>query len=261
MNNKGKIISITSVKGGVGKTTTLLNLAGIYFQLKKRVLIIDLDLFSGSIAVSLDIKNKKDVFMLIESISNNRFTSLKDYISNYNNGIDVLASPKDPRQALKIDAKYIPIIFDIAKREYDVILVDTNHVMDEINLNILDYSDNTLFIISNDIPDLKNMKSLVSIFKDAEKYNYLICLNNSKDNSKSFISLFDIKNIIKKNINYTISKNFYIKNIDKYVINGEILTLNKKIFKNHAYDINNMKKMAIELINDKEGEKKNVKTN
>ena len=254
-NSRGKVISITSVKGGVGKTTTLLNLAGIYFQLKKRVLIIDFDLFSGSVAVCLDIKNKKDVFMLVESISNNRFTSLKDYVTRYNSGISVLASPKDPRQALKIEAKYIPVIFDIARREYDVILVDTNHVMEETKLNILDYSDNTLFIISNDIPDLKNMKSVVSIFKDAEKENYLICLNNSKDNSKSLLSLFDIKNVIKKNINYSISSNFYIKNIDKYVLNGEILTLNSKIVKSHSMDIENMKKMAIELIEEKKGDK------
>ena len=253
--NKGQVISITSVKGGVGKTTTLLNLAGIYYQLKKRVLIIDCDLFAGSIAVSLDIKNKKDIFMLIESISNNRFTSLSDYVANYNSKIDILASPKDPRQALKIDAKYIPMIFDIARREYDVILVDTNHILDEINLNILDYSDNTLFVISDDIPDLKNMASVISIFNDAEKYNYLICLNYSKDNSKSFMSLFDIKNVIKKNINYSISKNFYIKNIDKYILNGEILTLNKKIVKSHSTDINNMKKMALELTSDKKGDK------
>lgn len=254
-NNRGKVISISSVKGGVGKTTILLNLAGIYYQLKKRVLIIDFDLFTGSVAVSLDIKNKKDIFMMIESIRDNRFTNLNDYVSMYNSGIDVLSAPKDPRQALKVESKFIPVIFDIARREYDVILVDTNHVMDEINLNILDYSDNTLFIISNDIPDLKNMKSVISIFNDAEKYNYLICLNNSKDGSKSFLSLFDIKNIIKKNINYSISKNFYIKNIDKFVMDGEILTLNKKIVKAHSFDINNMKKMAIELIEDKKGGK------
>lgn len=252
MNNKNsKVISITSVKGGVGKTTTLLNLAGIYYRQKKKVLIIDLDLFSGGIAVSLDIKNKKDIFMLVDSISNNRFTTLKDYVSIYNNGIDVIAAPKDPRQALKIDSKYLPVIFDIAKREYDVILVDTNHVLDEINLTILDYSYMSLFIISNDLTDLKNMKSVVSIFKDAGKSNYLICLNNSKDNSKSYLSLFDIKNIIKKNVNYTISKNFYIKNIDKYIIDGEILTLNKNINRFHSNDINNLVKLSNDLIDEK----------
>ena len=253
VNKSGKIICVTSVKGGVGKTTTLLNLAGIYSLEKYRVLILDLDLFAGAIAVNLDIRNKKDIFMLIDSISNNRFTTLSDYVSVYNKNIDVIASPKDPRQALKIDGKYLPVVFDIAKREYDVILVDTNHVLDEVNLTILDYSYMSLFIISNDIADLKNMKSIVSIFKDADKTNYLICLNNSKDNSKVYMSLFDIKNVIKKNVSYVIDKSFYIKNIDKFVLNGEILTLNKSINRFHSSDINNLKKLALDLIDDKHG--------
>ena len=109
----------------------------------------------------------------------------------------------------------------------------------------------SLFIITNDLVDLKNMKSIVSIFKDADKNNYLICLNNSRDTGKDYLSMFDIRNIIKDNIDYTISKNFYIKNIDKYVLNGEILTLNKNINRFHSGDINNMKKMALDLIDDK----------
>ena len=112
----------------------------------------------------------------------------------------------------------------------------------------------SLFIITNDLADLKNMKSLISIFKDLEKKNYLICLNNSRDTGRDFLSLFDIKNLIKNNIDYTISKNFYIKNIDKYVLNGEILTLNNKIIRFYSDDINNMKKMALDLIDDKHNE-------
>ena len=116
-NTSGKFISICSVKGGVGKTTTALNLAGIYHSLKKKVLILDLDLYSGGVSAILDLKNKKDIFMLIDSISNNRFTKISDYIEHYNSNIDVLASPRDPRQASKIDSKYIPIVLDLAKRE------------------------------------------------------------------------------------------------------------------------------------------------
>ena len=78
-NRGGKIICVSSVKGGVGKTTITINLAGIYSLMKKKVLIIDLDLFSGGVAACLDLKNKKDIFMMIDSLSNNRFTSLNDY--------------------------------------------------------------------------------------------------------------------------------------------------------------------------------------
>ena len=40
---KGKAMCIFSAKGGVGKTTTTINLAGIYENLEKKVLIIYLD--------------------------------------------------------------------------------------------------------------------------------------------------------------------------------------------------------------------------
>ena len=253
-NTVGKIISICSVKGGVGKTTTLLNLAGIYHTLKKKVLIIDMDLYSGGVSALLDLKNKKDIFMMVDSISNNRFTKISDYIEHYNSNIDVLSSPRDPRQASKIDSKYIPIILDLAKKEYDIVLVDTNHTLDANNLILFDASFMSLFIITNDLVDLKNMKSLISIFSDLEKKNYLICLNNSRDTGKDFMSLFDMRNIIKSNIDYTISKNFYIKNIDKYVLNGEILTLNRNIYRFHTTEIENMKKMALDLIDDKHKE-------
>ena len=249
----GKIITISSVKGGVGKTTMTLNLAGIYCELNKRVLIIDLDLYSGGIAASLNVKNKKDIYTMIDSMANNRFTELKKYVTSYNKNIDVLACPKDPRMGAKVSGRYIPVIFDLAKKEYDVVLVDTYHILDEINLTALDYSYMTLFIITNDIVDLKNMKSLISIFKDTDKKNYLILLNNSRDIGKDYLSLYDIRTIIKNNIDYTLSKNYYIKNIDKYTISGEILTLNNSINLFHSKDINNMKKMALDLIDDSHG--------
>ena len=249
----GKIITISSVKGGVGKTTMTLNLAGIYCELNKRVLIIDLDLYSGGIAASLNVKNKKDIYTMIDSMANNRFTELKKYVTTYNKNIDVLACPKDPRMGAKVSGRYIPVIFDLAKKEYDVVLVDTYHILDEINLTALDYSYMTLFIITNDIVDLKNMKSLISIFKDTDKKNYLILLNNSRDIGKDYLSLYDIRTIIKNNIDYTLSKNYYIKNIYKYTISGEILTLNNSINLFHSKDINNMKKMALDLIDDSHG--------
>ena len=248
--NNGKIISISSVKGGVGKSTITTMLAGLYFQMKKKVLIIDMDLYSGSIGVLLDIQNKKDIFMMIDALSNNRSLELKDYVTPYNKGIDILPAPKDPRGALKIESKYIPLILDIAKKQYDIVLVDTNHILDAVNLAILDNSYMTLFVITNDVADLKNMKSLMSIFKDTDKENYLTLLNNSRDTGKDYLTKFDIRNIIKTNIDYTISKNFYIKNIDKYVLKGEILTLNSAIIKFHSGDISNMKKMATDLISD-----------
>ncbi len=249
MNNQnGKIITISSAKGGVGKTTLVINLAGIYFLMKKKVLIIDLDLFAGGIATCLNVDNKKDIYMLVDELSNNKQIELSEYVCNYNSGIDVLACPRDPRNVSKIEGKYINKIFDIAKRQYDIVLVDTSHSLDEIALVAIDESYNSAFVITNDLVDLKNMKSLISIFNEMNKTNYKIVLNNSRDTGKDYISLFDIRNMIKKNVDFTISRSFYIRNIDKYILKGEILTLNKNIRMFNSNDIKNMEKLALSLI-------------
>lgn len=257
MNNQnGRIITISSVKGGVGKTTITMNLAGIYYLMKKKVLIIDLDLYAGGIATVSNVNNKKDIYMLVDALSNNKQVELSDYVAKYNNGIDILACPKDPRDVSKIESKYITKIFELAKHDYDVILVDTSHSLDENCLIAIDASYNSAFVITNDLVDIKNMKSLVSIFNEMGKTNYKIVLNNSRDTGRDYINAFDIRNMIKANIDYTISKNFYIKNIDKYVLKGEILTLNKSINRFYGNDIKNMQKLAVALISDiEEGDK------
>ena len=79
--------------------------------------------------------------------------------------------------------------------------------------------------------------------------------NSSKDTGKDYFSLFDIKSIIKHNIDYTIDNTFYIKDIDKYVIDGEILTLNKKIRALKKNDIIRLEKLANDLILDDKKEK------
>ena len=89
---------------------------------------------------------------------------------------------------------------------------------------------------------------MVTIFSDTENDNYKVVFNSSKDTGKDYFTLFDVKTIIKHNIDYTINRSFYVKDIDKYVINGEILTLNKKIRSSKRKDINNMKKLAESLL-------------
>ena len=229
--NKAKVFTITSVKGGAGKTTTMLNLAGILSKMGKKVLVIDLDLYSGDIASMLNINYNNDIYNLYEDMNNNKFTNLDDYITSYNDQIKVLAAPKDPRFARKISSKTLNLILYKASMKFDVILIDTNHILTDINLFALDFSDQILYVINNDSMNLKNMKTMVSILTDMNKTNYKIILNESSDKDKKFYNKYDIKNIINKNVNYIIPSSFCLKNIDKYIIEGKILTLEDSIMK------------------------------
>lgn len=246
--NKAKVFTITSVKGGVGKTTTLLNIAGICSNLGKRVLIIDLDLYSGDVASMLNINYNNDIYNLYEDISNNKFDDFDNYVTNYNELIKVLPAPKDPRFARKISIKILNTILYKASMKFDVILIDTNHILTDINLVALDNADQILYIINNDSMNLKNMKTIVSILNDMGKNNYKIILNESNNRDKNYYNNYDIKNIINKNVNYIIPSTFYVKNIDKYIIEGKILTLQDMIVKRNKETINIYKMIVADIL-------------
>ena len=228
--NKAQIFTVTSVKGGVGKTTTVLNLAGIFSRMDKKVLVIDLDIYSGDIAATLNLNYSLDIYNLFEDLSNKKFEELENYITKYNENISVLPAPKDPRFGRRITSNVLKTILYKSSLKYDIILIDTNHILTDINLFALDYSDEILYIIGNDSMNLKNMKSMVSILKDMNKTNYKIILNESAFRGKNYYNKYDIKNIINKNVNYIIPSNFYIKNIDKYILEGKILMLEDKLY-------------------------------
>ncbi len=248
---KAKIFTVASVKGGTGKTTTLLNLAGIFSLQKKKVLIIDLDLYGGAIALSLNIPNEQDIYRLVDDLNSNRFEIIDRYLVKYNDYIDVIPSPKDPRNASKIGSKYISVVLSKVIYRYDVILIDTNHFLNDITLVALDASDQVLYVINNDPSNLKNMATRIAIHKDMEQDNYKIILNESTHPGKEPFSKYDVRNILKENIDYVIPKNFYLKNIDKYILEGNILTLQKGIASKYKKTMDSFKNIAESLMKDK----------
>lgn len=148
---------------------------------------------SGGISIALNRPAEKSIYNLVDDYENNRHFDFINYVTHYDEDIDILASPKDPRQAAKIDSKYIDLIIDKACFNYDVVLIDMNHTLSEINIVTLDKVDNILFLMTNDPMDLKNMKSIISVFRDLDLSNYKVLLNNSVNAYKNYFSLFDMK--------------------------------------------------------------------
>ena len=104
--NKGKIITVTSTKGGVGKTITTLNLAGVFCNLKKKVLVIDFDLYGGAVSTYLNSKNDKTLFNLITDLSNNKYQTIDDYIYKHNESLS----------ARPVHIRYLPETHDLPAR-------------------------------------------------------------------------------------------------------------------------------------------------
>ena len=74
---KGKSLCIFSAKGGVGKSTTVLNIAGVFSAIDKKVLIIDFDTTGGAIATYLNKVPELTIYNFVDDYANNRYQVLE----------------------------------------------------------------------------------------------------------------------------------------------------------------------------------------
>ena len=100
--------------------------------------------------------------------------------------------------------------------------------MNDITLSVLQTVDDILLLTTNDPLDIKNLRTLIAILNEYEYDNYKIVLNNSRDPYKDYFTLFDIKKILHHNIDYTLSEELFLKDIEKYIMDGIIITLDSK---------------------------------
>ena len=247
MSNIGKTLCIYSPKGGVGKSILSLNLAGIASKMNYKVLLLDFAVHTGVLNMIINEEIKKTLYHLTDDMVNNRFKKIGDYVYKYTDSIDVLSAPKDPRQGNKISSRYLSMIIEKVRNNYDVIIIDTGAKMDEINIVTLDSSDLILFVIDNDMYTLKNTRNLLNIFNDCNITNYKVLLNNSIDFKTPYFSIMDMKKIIGANIDYTLSKDLFMKDLTSYLYECKIPSLLDGFDKKYKEDESNMRIIITDL--------------
>ena len=105
--------------------------------------------------------------------------------------------------------------------------------------------------MSNDPVDLVNTKTFVNIVSDIEFPDFRILLNESNSLEEKYFSLYDIKSFIGCNIDYKLGHEYYVKTIDKYVLDGKILTLTN-VFPKDKKEYKKLVKICVDLLKNRE---------
>lgn len=239
-NRKGKSVIVFSPKGGVGKTVISASLAGVASLRMKKILLLDLDIFNGGLSLFINEDINKTIFHLLDDLNNSRYNNFSDYIYKYNDNIDILSAPKDPRQGAKIDGKYIDRVLERISNDYDLIIIDGLSILNDFNILTMDCVDYILFVITNDMICLKNSKNILNIFKDNNITNYKILYNDSFELKNDYFTFHDIKKILEDNIDFMLSKNALFPNITSYFYENKIPFTFKESMKNkEMFDVLN----------------------
>ena len=165
----GKIISFTNQKGGVGKTTTCINLAAYVAAMGKKVLVLDLD-SQGNATSGLGIEKNKDLKTIYDVISGD--TSLDEVIKpTLLENLDIIPATVDLAGAeiemvqMPQREKIIKGILEPVKNSYDFIMIDCPPSLGLITVNALTASDSIIIPIQCEFFPLEGLTQLMNTIK------------------------------------------------------------------------------------------------
>ncbi|MEO3936001.1 AAA family ATPase [Dermatophilaceae bacterium Soc4.6] len=199
----GRVITVFSAKGGVGKTTMSTNLAAYLASCGHRTLLIDLDLAFGDVAIAMHLdqqanKTMEELAAMAGHLDEGGLASVLTI--HQQSGLEVLCAPTNPSGVERIPTATVTEVLRVARHLYEFIVVDTPPAITDHVLAAFDLSDSIVLIATLDIPALKNLRvtleTLDLLGSPAEAR--IVCLNRS--DAKVGLSAADVVTAIRHEI-------------------------------------------------------------
>jgi cellulose biosynthesis protein BcsQ len=157
LHNQSKLFTFFSPKGGVGKTSILLNFAISFAQKNQKVLVLDFS-HSGSVRSKLKI-NSTNLFLtnLIlkgrkEKIDMESAIQNSVYPYTFDGGCFDVLTPDIPIQLANMQPEITEYFYNrLQHLDYDIILTDTGSHISPLNITLLQLSGNIILVTSADI--------------------------------------------------------------------------------------------------------------
>lgn len=154
---RATLIAVFNPKGGVGKTTVATNLASSLQARKgKSVLLIDADTVTGHVTTSFAIEAVRTVAdSWRDEAEGGPAESLVELASAHGSGLRVVALTDSPINTEILEAERVQAAISVARRSFDVIVVDLHPSYSALNQAIFDEADRILVPVTPDVPALR----------------------------------------------------------------------------------------------------------
>lgn len=203
----GKIISFSNQKGGVGKTTTCVNMAAYCAHRGKKVLLVDIDP-QGNATTGLGFSKstiKKSVYNVLienEKAEDNVIGTELENLFLLPANID-LAGAEVELVYKKAREKVLKSALELIKDKYDFIMIDCPPSLGLLTINALTSADSVIIPIQSEYYALEGLSQLMNTISLVKQH-----LNRTLEVEGVVLTMYDGRAIISKEIAQEIKKYF-----------------------------------------------------
>jgi pilus assembly protein CpaE len=198
---RGRIITITSAKGGSGKTVLATNLALVLNRIPDtKVCLVDADLQFGDVCLVLQLEPRFTMVNAAHELHQLDAELLDSLLTEHPSGLKVLAAPLEPAFADDITTAGLMQMLDVLRESYDYIIVDTAAMLDELILSLIEKSNDILMLVDMDLPSVKNAKLALETLRLLKFSTANVQLVMNRSNSKAKLDNKEIEGALKMDI-------------------------------------------------------------
>jgi pilus assembly protein CpaE len=162
----GRVITVASPKGGVGKTTLATNLAIGIAKADHPTVLVDLDIQFGDVASGLGIEPEYTLVDTIRGPAAIDTMALKTFLTRHSSGLFVVCAPITPADADGITGDDIARLLKMLASVFRYVVVDTAPGLSEHTLAALDQTTDMVLVTSMDVPGVRGLRKELDTLTD-----------------------------------------------------------------------------------------------
>lgn len=190
-----RIIVINSGKGGVGKTTTAINLGASLNKLNKEVVIVDANLNTPNIGLQL---GAPIVPVTLNHVLKGK-ANIEEAIYEHHSGTKIVPSSLSVKELTKFNVEKLPEITKALAKNCDYVIVDSAAGFSEEVMAVLESADEIIIVTNPEMPAVTDALKAVKVAREMGKeVNGVIVTRHS--GAKYEMPLSSIKSMLESQV-------------------------------------------------------------
>jgi septum site-determining protein MinD len=173
-----KIIVITSGKGGVGKTTTAINLGAAINHFGEDVLIIDGNLSTPNIGIHL---NSPEVPINLNHVLSGKADAF-EAVYEHESGIKIIPSSLSIKELKKIKVEKLKDFKEDFKKISDYVIIDSAAGLNEEAISAMEIADELIIVTNPEMPAITDALKTIKLAEELKKPVLGVILTRVKKN-------------------------------------------------------------------------------